>query len=138
MPTFDETRISRVLEEARRKLLDTGTRNRLVHVNRANPRSNSLNLIQARADEIYRILRVEGKRMQFRARGEDGGGEYEEIQISPRETPLKRISSHSSERFIETPLGSDALERRLLRLANDAKTAEEEQGVNIRKRIFFR
>ena len=33
--------------------------------------------------------------------------------------------------FIETPLGPEALARRLLRLAHDAKTAEEEQGLNI-------
>jgi hypothetical protein len=36
-----ENTVTKVLEAARRKLLDTGTRNRLVHVNRENSRSCS-------------------------------------------------------------------------------------------------
>ena len=41
--------VAKVLEAARRKLLDTGTRNRLVHVNRANTRANCLNIINMHA-----------------------------------------------------------------------------------------
>jgi hypothetical protein len=52
--------IAKVLELSRRKLLETGTRNRLIHVNRANQRSNSLNVINEKADEIYSILRTQG------------------------------------------------------------------------------
>ena len=52
--------VSRVLEAARRKLLDSGTRNRLVHVNRANQRANCLNIINERADDVFSILRSNG------------------------------------------------------------------------------
>ena len=63
--------ITKVLEASRRKLLDTGTRNKLVHVNRANARANCINVINERANEIYSILRVKGKRMRFKALGVD-------------------------------------------------------------------
>ncbi|MEO8243570.1 MAG: DUF3320 domain-containing protein [bacterium] len=36
-----------------------------------------------------------------------------------------------TDQFLETPLGPEAQARRLLRLATDARTAEEEQGLNI-------
>ena len=36
-----------------------------------------------------------------------------------------------TDRYLETPSGPDALQKRLLRLAKDAKTAEEEQGINV-------
>jgi hypothetical protein len=58
--TFEdkEKTVSKVLEASRRKLLDTGTRNRLVHVNRTNSRANCLNIINEHADEVFRSLRV--------------------------------------------------------------------------------
>lgn len=36
-----------------------------------------------------------------------------------------------TDQFLDTPLGPEAQARRLLRLASDARTAEEEQGLNI-------
>jgi hypothetical protein len=58
----DAQGFSRVLEGARRKLLDTGTRNRLVHVNRANARANCLNVINEQPDPVFEILRRNGRR----------------------------------------------------------------------------
>ena len=63
--------ISKVLEAARRKLLDTGTRNRLVHVNRANTRANCLNIINERSDEVFGILRSQSRKMRLKAMGKD-------------------------------------------------------------------
>jgi hypothetical protein len=154
--------MSKILDSARRKLLETGTRNRLIHVNRANQRANCLNVINERSDEIFRILRRDGRRMRFRAMGRDRSdagsepvlaapeierdGGSEGFVGDPLGTPLRRQApsglaapetdlDDNSERFtdtiIETPLGPEALARRLLRLAHDAKTAEEEQGLNI-------
>lgn len=154
--------MSKILDSARRKLLETGTRNRLIHVNRANQRANCLNVINERSDEIFRILRRDGKRMRFRAMGRDrsdagsepvlaapeierdGGSEgfTDELLGSPLrwqapsglaapETDLDDNSERFTDTIIETPLGPEALARRLLRLAHDAKTAEEEQGLNI-------
>jgi hypothetical protein len=126
-----EKTVSKVLEAARRKLLDTGTRNRLVHVNRANSRANCLNVINEQADEVFSILRVNGRKMRFRAMGKDKTTEGQEMLLALPEADLPSTSDRLTDSFIETPLGPEALARRLLRLATDARTAEEEQGLNI-------
>lgn len=123
--------ISRVLEAARRKLLETGTRNRLIHVNRANQRANCLNVINERSDDIFTLLRIQGKRMRFKAMGQDHIEEGQDILRSLPTDESEIGSERYSDNFIETPLGPEALARRLLRLSHDAKTAEEEQGLNI-------
>ena len=124
--------ITSVLEKARVKLLDTGSRNRLIHVNRASKRANCLNIINERADEIYSILRVQGKQMRFKAMGKDSTAESENMSLALLDVkPPDDGSQRLTDKFIETPLGPEALTRRLLRLAKDAKTAEEEQGINI-------
>src|SRR5262245_27757525 len=74
--------ISRVLEMARRKLLETGTRNRLIHVNRANQRANCLNVINERSDHIFALLRGQGKRMRFKANGKDKAEEGQDMLLS--------------------------------------------------------
>jgi hypothetical protein len=126
-----EKTVSKVLEAARRKLLDTGTRNRLVHVNRANSRANCLNVINEDADEVFSILRVNGRRMRFKAMGKDKTADGQEMLLALPEADLPAASDRRTDSFLETPLGPDALARRLLRLATDARTAEEEQGLNI-------
>lgn len=122
--------ISRVLEAARRKLLDTGTRNRLIHVNRANTRANCLNIINERADEVHAILRIQSRKMRFKAMGKDKGDEGQDMLLALPEPDLPAESDRLTDLFLETPLGPEALARRLLRLATDARTAEEEQGLN--------
>lgn len=126
-----EKTVSKVLEAARRKLLDTGTRNRLVHVNRANSRANCLNVINEQADEVFSILRVNGRKMRFKAMGKDKTAEGQEMLLALPEADLPSNSDRLTDSFLEVPLGPEALARRLLRLVTDARTAEEEQGLNI-------
>src|SRR5690606_8206429 len=83
------------------------------------------------SDEIYRILRSDGKRMRFRAMGRDKAGDEQEMALAVPDPELSDESERLTDNFIETPLGPEALARRLLRLAHDAKTAEEEQGLYI-------
>jgi Protein of unknown function (DUF4011) len=71
MNDLNNKTVLRSLEATRRQLLDTGTRNRLVHVNRTNARANCLNIVNERADDVFSILRVETKRMRFKALGKD-------------------------------------------------------------------
>ena len=52
---------ARLLEGARSKLVETVTRNRLIHVNRNAKRSNTLNLINERSDDVFSILRANGR-----------------------------------------------------------------------------
>ncbi|MFN5127326.1 MAG: DUF3320 domain-containing protein [Sphingomonadaceae bacterium] len=122
--------VRKLFEETRRKLVETGTRNRLIHVNRQKTRSNSLEIIHEKSDEVYRLLVSSAKSMRFLATGRD--------KDSDSDTPSLALDGQqiqSDGRFtdnqLETRLGPDGLQKRLLKLARDAKTAEEEQGVNI-------
>ena len=122
-----------VLANAQRKLLETGTRNRLVHVNRANARSNSLNIVNEQPDDVYRILRINSRRMRFKAMGKDRltSGEVEGPRLADYQPDSEVTEDRIRDDFLESPLGPEALARRLLRMAKDSRTAEEEQGLNI-------
>lgn len=124
--------LTKILETARRKLLDTGTRNRLIHINRANQRSNSLNIVNEVSDEVYKQLRLQSKAMRFKALGQDSLTiESDDINLRVSDEKLGDLTDRMTDSYLETPLGPDTLSRRLLRLASDAKTAEEEQGINL-------
>ncbi len=133
MASTDSNPLLPVLASARRKLLETGTRNRLVHVNRENKRSNSLNIVNEQTEEVYRLLRMDGRRMHFKAMGKDRPNK--EDDDGPKLVEYVAETDISEDRMrddvLETPLGPEALARRILRMAKDAKTAEEEQGLNI-------
>lgn len=121
--------LAALLEDARRRLVETGTRNRLIHVNRAATRANVLDVLGARAEDLFDLLRLEGKRMRFLPREEAEEGFDPD---APHLTPMLREEPDRGRGlYLETRLGPEALERRLLNLHRDARTAEEEQGVNI-------
>lgn len=128
---MSEPTIEKDLDGARRRLLDTGTRSRLIHINRTNRRANCLNIINEQSDDIFKILRKNGQKMRFKAMGKDKGIDGEEMLLAMPDERLEPGARRYTDKFLETPLGPEALERRLLRLASDAKTAEEEQGLNI-------
>lgn len=123
-------RVANLLEGVRRKLVETGTRNRLIHVNRTNLRSNTLNIINKRSEDVFDILRVNSRRMKFKAIGKDKNDELDELSLVEEEAP-PLDEARSRDLVLETPLGPDALGKRLPRLYTDAKTAEDEQGINI-------
>ena len=114
-------------------MVETGTRNRLVHVNRANTRGNVVNIVNERSDEVHAIL-CAGKAMRFRALGRDIKGAAGDIQLAGDEDEAGD-EAVDAERYtdnhLETRLGPDALSKKLLTIAREARTAEEEQGVNI-------
>ena len=128
----DDDRVRALIEAARKKLVDTGMRNRLVHVNRSG-RGRFLNIVNERSDDVFRILRGERRKMRFHASEaapdadeSDDGVHFDEVDLGG-EVDETRFT----DRFLDTTLGTDALQRRLLQLARDARTAEEEQGINI-------
>jgi len=129
------TNLSGLLEDARRRLVETGTRNRLIHVNRAAKRANVLDVIDERSADVFEILRAGGKKMRFQPRDDE---EEDQPDAEPLLLALSDQVEDPEERdaryrdlILETRLGPEALQRRLLRLFSDARTAEEEQGVNI-------
>ena len=122
------------LTDARERLLDTTTRNRLVHVNRKG-RINALNIINERTESIYRILGENEKRMAFAAQGKDKVKNGEEgdaqdlFETIEDDTPFDE--SRFEDLYLETPLGPDAQHKRLLKLYAEAKSADEDMGFNI-------
>lgn len=122
--------IRRLFEETRRRLVETGTRNRLVHVNRHSHRSNVLDIINERSDEVYSILACDRKTMRFLATGKDKSDDTDTPSLAvPAEVEFDQ--ERYVDTLLETRLGPDSLQKRLLKLAREARTAEEEQGVNI-------
>ncbi len=127
----DETRrIQALLDDARRRLVETGTRNRLIHVNRAAARANALNIVGEDADAVYAMLRGGGKRMRFRALGKDRVEDADGPALAEENGTPAAVPRHD-DAMLDTLLGPEALQRRLLRLSSEARVAEEEQGVNI-------
>ena len=124
----DETRraVQRLFDETRRRLVETGTRNRLVHVNRANTRGNVLNIADAESDDVYALL-AGGALVSFlparsgRASVPEGDGPV----------PLALPAGRGGPDALQTRLEPEALQRKLLKIAREAQTAEEESGVNI-------
>lgn len=129
------------LETARRKLVETGTRSRLIHVNRKSTRSNVINIVNERSNDVFRILKKDGKRMKFWATGADkkpgdmeaNGKESGQLVLleQVRELDNEPDEARYTDNRLETKLGPDSQQKRLLKMYRDAKTAEEEQGINI-------
>jgi phage tail protein X len=102
-----------------------------VHVNRANTRGAVVNIEDERSDFVYDILSG-GRTMRFRPLGKDRQqqGEILLSGINDEGTGGSNDSRYIDNQ-LDTLLGPDALAKKLLKIARDARTAEEEQGVNI-------
>ena len=120
--------VERLLEDARKRLIETGTRNRLVHTPRGSKRVRSLPIVDAEADGIFEVLVRLGRVMRFLPANLE------------RELALEVWQSHDSSwspdaqtksNGLQTELDEPKLEKRLLSIYRDAKIAEEEQGINI-------
>lgn len=115
--------------DVRTRLVETGTRNRLVHVNRANSRGNLLNIVNERSDEVHALL-CAGKSLRFKALGRDKIENADEVHLAD-ESHDEIGDDRYTDNYLETRLGPDALQKKLLKLHGEAQTAEEESGVNI-------
>lgn len=121
--------LRRLFEDTRTRLVETGTRNRLVHVNRAKKRANVLNVVNEKSDTVFAFLTSE-KKMRFLAIGK--GKDAESDQITFADAGEEGFDEgRFDDNQLEVKLGPDALQKRLLKLSRDARTAEEEQGANI-------
>lgn len=128
------TNLTGLLHDARRRLVETGTRNRLIHVNRSAKLGNVLDIIEERSVDVFALLKAQGKTMRFQPRDEDEGEPEGQPLLLTFADDLDETEDREAryrDLLLETKLGPEALQRRLLRLFSDARTAEEEQGVNI-------
>jgi len=155
--SFDGARgvLIRLLEEARKRLIETGARNRLIHTPRDRTRTNSITVVGGNADEVFLMLARKRTPLSFvpaaderdtqtgaanlpllRAAGNGGGQKVQTILPSfdansgGQRLKTTREAKGSGQK-LHTQLTSEVLQKRLLRIYRDARTLEEEQGVNI-------
>lgn len=127
------------IERARTELLDFSARNRLLNVPRFSKSAKTIDIVDERASEVFRILVTEGKAMTFLAGAKgrepkDGESSEELIELALPDDDDRdeagRLLRHGDTK-LQTRMTPNALQKRLLDLYFDARTLEEEQGVNI-------
>ncbi|WP_223262616.1 DUF3320 domain-containing protein [Sphingobium sp. SCG-1] len=129
------------LDRARMELLDLSARNRLLNMPRSEKSAKAVQVVDEKSAQIFRLLVSEGKVFTFlagrlspqnTAEGEEEPDEIADL-AQPEDDELDekgRASRHVDTR-LQTRLTSKGLQKRLLELFYDARTLEEEQGVNI-------
>ncbi|AWU95552.1 DUF3320 domain-containing protein [Azospirillum ramasamyi] len=139
------TSLTEKLDRGRTALLDLSTRNRLIHVPRRSKTTRTVEVIDELSAEVYRLLVSEGKAFTFapgrRASSDAGqapeGADADEHEIAELAQPEddgvdeRGVAQRHSDTKLQTRLTSEGLQKRLLTLQLDAKTLQEEQGVNI-------
>ena len=119
--------LTKLLDETRKTLIETGTRNRLVHTNRSAKRPATLTILYPDADELFDRLVNNGTKLRFRpdrtatdrerARSsteasEDGSEADTSVLSIPAPIPVGAD-------VLQTKLGETALQKRLLRFARE-------------------
>ncbi|NTG27195.1 DUF3320 domain-containing protein [Agrobacterium rhizogenes] len=127
------------IEKARTELLDLSARNRLLNVPRFSKSAKTIDVVDEKSSEVFRILVSEAKTMTFLAGAKgrdnkDGDDSEELIQLALPDDDERdaqgRLVRHGDTK-LQTRMTPNALQKRLLDLYFDARTLEEEQGVNI-------
>lgn len=126
------------LDRARTELLDLSARNRLLNIPRSAKSAKTLEFIDERGSEVFRLLVKDGKAFTFLAgRGEvvedeDGDDEIAELgQPEDEGVDARGVANRHADTRLQTRLTPAGLQKKLLDLYYDARTLEEEQGVNI-------
>jgi hypothetical protein len=118
----------------RRALLDLGTRNRLINIPLRTKNIRAIEIVDCKSAEVFDLL-GQAKRCTFIPTEEDkpasaADGSTETSAHQPKEVN-GGSRSRQAETKLQTRLSSEGLQKRLLDIWYDAKTLEEEQGVNI-------
>lgn len=134
-----DTALTRLLDESRKALIETGTRNRLVHTNRTAKRPATLSILHSDSGELFNRLIQKGGKLRFRAdpaatererkRASEDAQDIDaavEFEASPNEPIMVDTTD-----ILQTKLGENGLQKRLLKFYREAKALEDEQGINI-------
>jgi very-short-patch-repair endonuclease len=133
------------LDRARTELLDLSARNRLLNMPRSSKGAKAIEVVDEVSAEIFRLLVGEGRPFTFLAgkaasSGEPADGEApaedadEIADLAQPEDDIaddRGVFSRHADTRLQTRLTPKGLQKRLLELYFDARTLEEEQGVNI-------
>ena len=140
--------IAEHLEYNRKELLDLSGRNRLLNIQKSGKITRVINVIDELSDEIFRILVDEKKEMMFlphlKKATEDAfssESEIEQLLVDPDQDLVaeetkgsvapRALNTKYTDSKLQTSMTPEGLKIRLLAIHEDARTAEEEQGVNI-------
>jgi very-short-patch-repair endonuclease len=122
----------------RRALLDLGTRNRLVHIPLRTKNIRAIEIVDERSTNVFALLGA-GKRLSFLhwenasadgASEEGSSGQGTSVALALDDDESGSHKRHTDTK-LQTKLSAEALQKRLLDIWYDARTIEEEQGVNI-------
>ncbi|WGM40311.1 DUF3320 domain-containing protein [Caulobacter sp. NIBR1757] len=126
------------LEKARTELLDLSARNRLLNIPRSAKSAKTLEIVDERGAEVFRLLVKENKAFTFlpgkgaKPDADDEDGEILELaQPEDDGVDARGIANRHADTRLQTRLTPAGLQKKLLDLYYDARTLEEEQGVNI-------
>jgi very-short-patch-repair endonuclease len=125
------------LDKARRQLLDLSTRNRLVHTPLDNSRAKMIQITDEISQQVLQTLVRDGKAMTFlpgRDAATDEVGESGQLSLLPQpadDIDDNGVALRHLDARLQTAMSSESLQKRLLGIYYDARTFEEEQGVNI-------
>lgn len=137
---YSNLSIKAALDKLRHNLLDIGTRNRLISAPFKNSRANALEVVDELADEIFRLLWVEGRSFTFLSNPDEKKDEEEAqddgqpVYLPPEDEEVDDgtgIAARHSDTRLQTRLYKETLQKRLVALTRDSNLFEEEQGVNI-------
>lgn len=123
-----ETEIEKLLGHARFKLIETGTRNHLIHTPRGGKRTRALPITGNISDQLFTNLVRENKPLQFLAAQQAAEIQREAARLKGPRLVTPKTSYRNG---LQTTLSAELLHKRLHAIHRDAKTAEEERGVNI-------
>ena len=133
------TSITAKINHARRELLDLTTRNRLLSAPRHTKRAKTIEVVDEACDEVYRILVTDGRTMTFlphSSEAEDSAADEESsedipghmiLAMPPDEDEGAELAARHTDRHLQTTLDSPLLQKRLLALHYDGRSALEEQ-----------
>ncbi|UXU76622.1 MULTISPECIES: DUF4011 domain-containing protein [unclassified Paracoccus (in: a-proteobacteria)] len=137
------------LDRARTELLDLSARNRLLNMPKSARSARMIEVVDERSSEIFRLLVAEARAMTFlpgrpsrKAEAEAGD---EGSAAAPEDTDIiedlalpeddeidaRGIAGRHADNRLQTRLTPEGLQKRLLDLYYDARTLEDEQGVNV-------
>jgi very-short-patch-repair endonuclease len=126
-PKAPDTPLSRLLRDARLRLVETGTRNRLVHTPRGAKRSRSIAVTVDDRDVFFETAVLGRRSMRFVPRVGGPPAIPAEVVSLDEATGFRRTGVG----WLQTILDAETLQKKLASLHRDARTAEEEQGINI-------
>ena len=129
------------LDRARMELLDLSARNRLLNIPRFSKSAKTIEIVDEKSSEIFRLLVRDGKAFTFVPGREDREGaapddeDSSSVELAQPDEPdtvdERGVSRRHADTKLQTRMTPKGLQKRLLDLYYDARTLEEEQGVNI-------